>query len=413
MRAAPPVASRVDPAPVAGVPASIARPGIVPPGPQRQLQSGQLTAGEHDDLLNPRLYQRYVDRFLASETVSGIPRVDTGRVLTIQVNDTSGRPMPFADVTLTCSDGNTLTLKSLADGQVVFFPELDRLGTSVTMVARASGQGSGGRRGAISQPRRINVADVRGAQTVTTAVSTSAQAVRKFDLAVVIDTTGSMGDELEYLKTELRDILGDIRARHRGLDVRVSVIAYRDQGDEYVTRTFAFTNDVNAIQSSLSGQSANGGGDYPEAMEVAMNRAVAMNWRPDAVKSLLLVADAPPHGEDVPATWNAAEVARGKRIQIVPVAASGVGDSAEYIMRAMAAATQSRYLFLTDDSGIGNGHAEPSVDCYHVTRLDALVRRVLDSQISGRRIEPEASEILRSVGDYDNGRCRLPENFGQ
>lgn len=80
-------------------------------------------------------------------------------------------------------------------------------------------------------------------------------------------------------------------------------------------------------------------------------------------------------------------------------------------MRAMAAATQSRYLFLTDDSGVGNPHAPPAIDCYLVTRLDALVRRVIDSQISGRRIEPERSEVIRSVGDYDAGKCRLPAGF--
>jgi hypothetical protein len=333
-------------------------------------------------------------------------KVDTGRVLSVTVQDSRGRPMPFATVTLTCADGNTLSLTSQADGRVVFFPELDRLGASVELtVPGVTGSRSQG------PARRINLANVRGAQSVTVQVRGEAQAVRKFDLALVVDTTGSMGDELEYLKAELREIVGALRARHRGLDIRVSVVAYRDQGDEYVTRTFPFTNDINSIQASLAAQSANGGGDTPEAMEVALNRAVGMDWRADAAKSILLVADAPPHGEDVAATWNAAEVARGKRISIVPVAASGVGEAAEYIMRAMAAATQSRYLFLTDDSGIGNPHAEPSVDCYHVTRLDALVRRVLDSQISGRRIEPEQREILRTVGDYDNGRCRLPETF--
>ena len=80
-------------------------------------------------------------------------------------------------------------------------------------------------------------------------------------------------------------------------------------------------------------------------------------------------------------------------------------------MRAMAAATQSRYLFLTDDSGVGNAHAAPAIDCYLVTRLDALVRRVIDSQISGRRIEPEDSEVIRSVGNYDAGKCILPADF--
>jgi hypothetical protein len=165
------------------------------------------------------------------------------------------------------------------------------------------------------------------------------------------------------------------------------------------------------MQASLRAQYADGGGDYPEAMDLALARAVAQDWRPDAVKSLLLVADAPPHDENIGKAWRAAEAARAGRIQIVPVAASGVADTAEYVMRAMAAATQSRYIFLTDDSGIGNPHAPPAVDCYLVTRLDTLVRRVLDTQISGRRVEPREGEVIRSVGQYDNGKCVLPPDY--
>lgn len=370
------------------------------PKPQTVPQSGQLTAGEHDDLLNPRLYQRYVDKFLKDETLQGVPRVDTRRVLSITVRDSNGQPMPFVKVTLTCADGNSLSLNTLANGQVVFFPELDRLGSTVTMTAE-DGKG-------VSPVRRINVAGVSGAQNVAVELRGQRQVVRQFDLALVVDTTGSMGDELEYLKSELRAIVGAISQRHPNLDIRIGLIFYRDKGDEYVTRTFDFMSDPTKAQSLLAAQSASGGGDTPEAMEVAMNKAMGLSWRPGAVKSLLLVADAPPHGEDAAATWNAAEVARAKRIQVVPIAASGVDDAAQYVMRAMAAASQSRFLFLTDDSGIGNGHAEPEVDCYLVTRLDALVRRVLDSQISGRRIEPEEREILRSVGTYDKGRCVLP-----
>lgn len=367
--------------------------------PSQQVQSGQLTAGEHDDLLNPALYARYVTQFLAGETLQGIPRVDTGKALTVVVTDRAGAPIPFATVTLTCADANTLSLTTMADGRATFFPELDRLGTNVAVTATLGN-------GASAPARTINVADVRGAQTVRTQIGARAPRVTKFDLAVVIDATGSMGDEINFLKAELADIIATLSRRHQGLDIRVALVVYRDQGDEFVTRTFEFTNNIAQVQRNLSVQSAGGGGDTPEAMEVAVARAVGLNWRADAVKSMLLVADAPPHSGDVPATWAATEAARAKRIQIVPVAASGVDDAAQYIMRAMAAATQSRYAFLTDDSGIGNAHAEPSVDCYHVTKLDSLVRRILDAQISGRRIEPAASEIVRTVGDYDNGRCR-------
>jgi hypothetical protein len=109
--------------------------------------------------------------------------------------------------------------------------------------------------------------------------------------------------------------------------------------------------------------------------------------------------------------FDAVEVARAKRVQIIPVASSGVDDRAEYFMRASATLTQSRYVFLTDDSGIGNPHAEPDVACYVVTSLASTIRRVLDSQLSGHRIEPAEQEVVRVNGIYDHGKCDLPDDF--
>ena len=393
------------PAPGSAADARVVLPHPPRPYPRPQLQSGILTAGEHDDLLNPELYAAYVNRSgdLGQE-VRNLPRVDTTRVVTVKVADRSGQPIPFADVTVECSDGNSITMATQADGSVVFFPGLDRLSERITVTVRKAGR-------TIADSRPVLVANAAGGQMVGLTANQAAAKVTKLDLMLVVDTTGSMGDEINYLQSELRSIISAITAKHRDLDIRIGFVFYRDLGDEYVTRTVAFDRDVGRVQGALARQSANGGGDYPEAMDQAMIRAVGQEWRPDAVKSLLLVADAPPHDDKFGRTWQAAEAARAKRIHITPVAASGVADKAEYAMRAMAAATQSRYLFLTDDSGVGNPHAPPAIDCYLVTKLDALVRRVIDSQISGRRIEPEDREIIRSVGKYDAGKCILPADF--
>ena len=402
-------ASSAEPAPVAGSSGDYrTSPPIVPPRPwprpQPQPQAGILTAGEHDDLLNPELYAAYVNRSDLGQDIRALPRVDTMRVVTVKVNDRNGQPVPFADVVVTCSDGNSITMATQADGSAVFFPGLDRLSERISVSAKKAGR-------AIADARPVLVANAPGGQSVGLTANQMATKATKLDLMLVIDTTGSMGDEISFLQAELRSIIGAITAKHRDLDIRIGFVFYRDIVDEYVTRSFAFDRDIGKAQGMLARQSANGGGDYPEAMDQALIRAVGQEWRPDAVKSLLLVADAPPHNDKFGQTWAAAEAARAKRIHITPVAASGVADEAEYAMRAMAAATQSRYLFLTDDSGVGNPHAPPAIDCYLVTRLDALVRRVVDSQISGRRIEPEDQEVIRSVGNYDAGKCVLPADF--
>jgi hypothetical protein len=387
------------------------RPVIMPPvpmpRPQPRPQAGILTAGEHDDLLNPLLYARYVNGSALGQELPSLPVVDTDRVLRVQVTDANGRPLRAATVTVTCSDGGRIRLNTQADGQVVFFPGLDRLSPNVTISA-VNG------RTHIAAPVNVQIQNQAGGQQVNLVARSGAasqERAQQLDLAFVIDTTGSMGDEIRYLQSELSSIVGGLQQRHPGASIRIAFVFYKDTTDSYVTQTVAFDGHIGRAQSVLMGQSAGGGGDYPEAMDEALMRGVALNWRPDAVRSLVLVADAPPHDRNMARAWHAAELARHARIHIVPVAASGVADRAEYAMRAMAALTQSRYLFLTDDSGVGNPHAPPAIDCYLVTRLDALLRRVIDSQMSGRRIEPSEQEVIRRVGDYDNGRCILPDNF--
>ena len=407
--APPPAASAKEAAPADGATGSSSegRSGylpLYPDRPQPYPQAGLLTAGEHDDLLNPELYARYVGASDLGQFVRSLPVLDTRAVLTVEVRDDMGRPVPFADVVLTCSDGNRLTVPTLADGRAVFFPGVDRLSPDVRITAQRNGR-------MLGEERQVRISNGAGGQMVTLSSRQGAQTARKLDLMLVVDTTGSMSDELKFLQTELKSVVNALVQRHPELDVRVGFVFYRDQGDDYVTHTVPFDTRMERLQGALAKQYADGGGDYPEAMDQALIRAVGQDWRPDAIKSLLLVADAPPHDEKVSTTWLASRVAREKRIQITPVAASGVADTAEYAMRAMAALTQSRYLFLTDDSGVGNPHAPPAIDCYLVTRLDAALRRVLDSQISGRRIEPDRTEVIRSVGQYDAGRCILPRDW--
>ncbi len=378
------------------------RPSRMPPRPKPRPQAGQLTAGEHDDLLNPELYAQYQRRSQLGQELPGLPLLDTARVLTVEAKDRSGRSLGQTMVEVECADGNRLRLSTMADGTVALFPALDRLGSKVKVRVGA-------------EPwREVAVASGGGGQRVSFTLDQSqAQNPNKLDLLLVIDTTGSMGDEIRYLQSELAAITSSIRARHPGLDVRIGFVFYRDLGDDYVTQTVPLTRDFARAQGQLSQHWAGGGGDYPEAMDQALVRAAGQDWRSDAVKTMLLVADAPPHDEHIGLAWQASEVLRAKRVQIVPVAASGVADKAEYVMRAIAALTQSRYTFLTDDSGIGNAHAAPAIDCYLVTRLDALLRRVIDSQLSGRRIEPADQEVIRKVGDYDHGRCVIPRGYGQ
>lgn len=364
-------------------------------------QSGQLTAGDYDDVLNPGLYKAYLDKALQGPLGrKDLPYVDAQDRIEIIVTDRLGKPAPFAQVLVQDADGEAMfPLTTGANGLVYLYPHYDALGDEITLTASAEG--------AEDVSRTLALGNGQTPDEVTLSFDTDAAKVEKLDLLLTMDATGSMSDEMRYLQSELLAILERVREGQGDLDIRAGLIVYRDEGDAYVVRDFAFTGDLDQFVTDLKAQSASGGGDFPEAMQDAMLTGLDFAWREDAVQVNMLVADAPPHDEDIAATWDSALVSRMRGIHVVPLAASGVDDTAEFLMRAMAQVTDGRYLFLTDDSGIGNAHAEPTVDCYVVTRLDSLVERVLTELITGQRTEPDGDEVIRVVGDYKAGICQV------
>ena len=231
----------------------------------------------------------------------------------------------------------------------------------------------------------------------------------QLDVALVIDTTGSMGDEIRYLQTEFLALSSAIESKYPNAEQRWALVLYRDQGDEYVTRWFYFRDSADAVWDKPGMQAARGGGDFPEAPEAALETMAQLGWRSqDSVARLAFwVADAPHHEERAGAMLSAVRGARDLGVHLYPVASSGVDELTEISMRSAAQLTGGRYLFLTDDSGVGGAHKEPSIPCYFVTKLDKAILRMVDIEITGKYSEPAKDDIIRTSGQPVGGSCDL------
>jgi len=229
------------------------------------------------------------------------------------------------------------------------------------------------------------------------------------DIAFVLDTTGSMGDELGYLKAEFNALAVDIQQAYPNSEPRWSLVVYRDEGDAYLSQKFDFTSDASEFLQELNKHSVAGGGDYPEAPDQGLADASTLSWRTDDTTARLAfwVADAPHHNSHSGAMSAAISSLAAQDIHVYPVAASGVDELAELTMRSAAQLTGGRYVFLTDDSGIGDSHKEPNIPCYFVTLLDDAVLRMVEIELTGIYREPHESEIIRVGGDPENGVCSL------
>lgn len=389
----------------------IDEPEVISSPGEANFQSGTLTAGDLDDNLNFAAFKEYLSQQLQNDSTSILPVVTVSDRIQLRVVDENAQGVGNAQIQITPSQSQSsvFTGFTATNGDFYLFPQFDlgKLKETSLQLAISPPQDATGSPVTIGLTTTIDITKQSADQVITlTLPQVKATLPHALDIMLVIDTTGSMSDELSYLATEFHDIVSSVTAQHPNIDMRFGLTVYRDEGDMYVVKPFDFVSSINQMQNQLGQQSSGGGGDYPEAMEQAMQEALQAQWRKGNVARLLfLVADAPPHDENLSTMLEQVRSAKQMGIKIYPLAASGVADVAEYIMRVAGIITQGRYLFLTDDSGVGGSHATPSSRCYIVTRLDQLISRVIASELAGQRIEPSETEIIRTVGQYHQGYC--------
>ena len=204
------------------------------------------------------------------------------------------------------------------------------------------------------------------------------------DIAFIVDATGSMSDEIRFLKSDLNYII-DRAKFESNIGLRTAALFYRDIGDSYLTRHDDFTDNVARTQEFVSRQSAGGGGDYPEAVHTALEASLEkLSWDEGArARIAFLILDAPAHYEEgiIKSLQNSIRLFAKKGIKLIPVAASGVDKETEFMLRFFDLATGGTYVFLTDDSGIGNSHIKATVGNYQVESLAKLMIRLIKKYV--------------------------------
>ena len=334
-----------------------------------QPQGGLVTAGEWNDLDNWAFYQKT----LMKEPFKGFPddwQMYTNHRIAVALT-AKNKPAANATVTLFRNDTPIWTTKT------------DNLGRAELWV------------GAFQKEKELNPTLLRlkvNEQWVSTAAISETQVNRialdealpsptnLVQIAFMVDATGSMGDELEFLKMDLKKVINEVQKTNNQLKISTATVFYRDEGDEYVVKHSPFTEDINQTTEFISQQRADGGGDFPEAVDKALVQLNQLQWQPEArTRIAFLVLDAPPHNKPavISSIQYSVKTAAASGIKLIPVVASGIDKTTEFLMRFIAMYTNGTYVFITDHSGIGNKHLEPSVGEYQVEKLSDLMVRLI------------------------------------
>ncbi len=360
-------------------PASLAQRMPLPPAPRPAHEA--VTAGVVDDNADFGEYQAYRQRR------AGLPvrERDISERYLLEVTDTQGRPVHDAEVALQRPGDTEPVMWARTDtaGRVWLHPRAFMAGGLTEQRALGVAVRKGGAQGrAMLSPGQAQAVQVRlgGPPAVQRP---------RLDLVFMVDATGSMGDEIAKLKSSMRAMSQQI-AQLPGLpDICYGLVAYRDRGDAFITRTHDFTDDLGAFQQMLARVQAGGGGDTPEALNEALHEVVhKLSWRTDAARMVVLVADAPPHLDYGGPQYDVdMQAALAKGIKLFAVGASGLDPVGEYVFRQMAQYTAGRFVFLTykqaTDPGSGPGaQTVHDVKQYSVQTLDRLVVRLVGEEMA-------------------------------
>ena len=354
-------------------------------GGNEQGRAGVVTAGEWRDLDNWLFWSNLMTTSQPDQTgadytaMSDYWKLYTNNRVAVRVTDENGAPQKDVPVTLQShpAEGNPQTLFAARTdnrGEVNLWIGLTQRQQAIDTSAIDL---------VVNNTIAGHPAVTHWGDEVKWNICTAAKsATANIDIAFIVDATGSMYDEIAFLKADLTNIIDSVGGCHADANIRTAALFYRDEGDDYLTRVSDFSTDLSVTTAFIEEQTADGGGDYPEAVHTALSVGLQkLSWREDnCMRLAFMLLDAPPHHENmvIESIQQSIPLYARTGIRIIPVAASGVDKNTEFFLRFIAIATDGTYVFITDDSGIGGEHLVATVGEYKVELLNALIVRLIN-----------------------------------
>jgi hypothetical protein len=345
-----------------------------------------IAAGEWDDNSNYREFQKW----LRTEKSLSFHPVDVSHRRFLVVRDENGRPVPGCSVAVTAAGQSSVSFLTGPSGRALLFPRAEGLGEGL-VTATASCEGS-------SVTRPVPLTDSDGYVDLRLPSERSLGGARTIDVAFILDTTGSMSEEIASVKATIAKVATGLGQGQ--VSVRIGLVEYKDRGDAFVTRVHPFATDVKNFAQSVADLSAGGGGDTPESVNEGIHVALTrLDWQDRSVgRFAFLVGDAPPHLDYAQDYDYAADMktASHRGIQVFTIAASGMDAVGQVVWRQIAQYTNAANMFVlrggAGPQSVGGG--DPRSSCggthnnYTSGNLDALILGKIRAELAAVDADP-------------------------
>jgi len=207
----------------------------------------------------------------------------------------------------------------------------------------------------------------------------------KIQVVFALDVTGSMSGLISAAKDKIWSIASSLSQGDEGTEVSMGIVAYRDRGDNFVTKVTDLNTDLDIVFAELQALSAAGGGDTPESVNQALYDAIhKISWdeSPTTMRTIFMVGDCPPHMDypDDVKYPESCQIARQKDIVVNTI---------------LMGANSGTALTWGDMASLGGGD-------YFATGMDAgslAISTPFDEEIRKKSAEIEESKVYWGTDD--------------
>lgn len=351
------------------------------PIPSEPSESG-LKAGYSDDNKQFNYFINFLEKY--KNQVESYYPINVKERIIIKVIDDNKKPINNAIVSIYNTENKKIEEgKTLSDGSYMFFPsEYDNKYKEFKV--RIDYQNQKKEITISREGKRINEVVIIDKRETSSEIP--------LDIVFVLDTTGSMGEEIERLKTTIEIINLNITSFKPKPRVRFGMVLYKDRGDEYVTRIIPLTESLDEFKKELDMVTAEGGGDTPEDLQEALKDLInSMKWNNKGIKLGFIITDAPPHLDykDQKYTYvNAVKDAKKMGIKIFSVGTGGLDITGEYILRQISQYTLGKYIFLTygerkeSEGGVQGAVSHHTGENFTTDKLESIIIGLVKEELS-------------------------------
>ncbi len=357
--------------------------------------SSGLKAGFADDNKQFNYFVKFLEQY---KNTAHYPINIEERII-LKVLDSKNKSIANAKVEIFADKRPVCTGRTYADGSFLFFPsEHGDKPKSYRAVITS-----------MQKSKEITI-DRQGKREITVNMDGMRTEIKNIpiDILFIMDTTGSMSEEISRLKDTIEIINMNIASISTKPKVRFGMVLYRDRGDDYITKLIPLTGDLAGFRAELDKVEANGGGDEPEDLQSALSDSInKIKWNTDGIRMSFIITDAPPHidyGQKY-SYVNAVHDARKEGIKIFTVGTGGLNTMGEYVLRQISQYTYSKYIFLTyGEKGESEGGREGSVSHHTGTnfqtdKLESIIIRFAKEELAFQSDQPleQGDEFIQAV----------------